>query len=111
MSDMTCAYPPRIKEATFRLPFGLGYVVVDRESGLGGVLARLATRPAAVLRNRRTVTLLSAMTARQLADIGLTRGDVIDAADIGAFGHPLDVLQLRAKERAARAAARGERRP
>lgn len=88
--------------ACFRLPFGSGYVVLDKSRGLPGAVVALADRTARILRNRRTVALLSAMDARELADIGLTRADVVDAAEIGRFGHPLSVLDVRAADRAAR---------
>jgi hypothetical protein len=47
------------------------------------------------------------MDERLLSDIGLSRGDVREASDIGAFGHPMTVLDVRAADRAARAMERG----
>ena len=107
MSAMTCAAAPRFDGAAYRLPFGIGFVVLERGPRLRATLTRLAMRPVIALRNRRTVAALSAMDARQLGDIGLTRADVIAAADAGAFGRPLDTLRLRAEERAARALGSG----
>ena len=72
MSDMTCAAAPRFDGAAYRLPFGIGFVILERGPRLRAALTRLAMRPVIALRNRRTVAALSAMDARQLGDIGLT---------------------------------------
>lgn len=110
MSHVTCASAPRLMGSQIRLPFGIGYVVFS--AGLSGAdMARAArARLSRFLENRRAIALLSQMDERLLSDIGLSRGDVRDAADIGAFGHPMTVLDVRAADRAARAMERGARR-
>lgn len=111
MSDVTCASAPRLEGLRFRLPFGVGYVVLDRAPAFVDAARRLVRRPFTALSNRRVVAELSTMNAAQLADIGLTRADVIEAADVGAFGARMCGLERRAQERADRELARGERRP
>lgn len=108
MTDF-CASTVLTPRDAMRLPFGVGYVVLHRGAGFFAVLLHAARWPARVLAARRTAALLAAMDGRQLADIGLTRADVIEAADetlranVGAF------LTLRAYERATRALHAGAR--
>lgn len=102
MSDMICASPRNFEGVSFRLPFRIGYVVVERGTNLRATLEDWAMAPVRALRNRGTIAALAAMDARELADIGLTRADVREAAAEGAFGQPMTVLDTRAAERAAR---------
>jgi len=104
MTDMTLTRVcvPRLAPS-FRLPFGFGYVVIERGAGFATALAALARRPARMVRNRSALAALAEMSDRELSDIGLARGDVWDAADLRAFGHPMTVLDIRARERAEQA--------
>lgn len=109
MSDIICASAPRCDGASFRLPFGIGYFVFERMPRPVEMVARMTARLSRILSNRSAVAQLSAMDDRMLSDIGLTRGDVAAAADLGAFGHPMTVLDIRAAERSVCAVAPGER--
>lgn len=108
MTDF-CASNVLTPRHAVRLPFGVGYLVLHRGAGFFAALVRAARWPAEVVAARRTAALLAAMDGRQLADIGLTRADVIEAADgtlranVGAF------LTMRAHERATRALHAGPR--
>ena len=102
MTDL-CASPALAPRDALRLPFGVGYVVLHRGAGLAAALARAATWPARAYARRRTVALLAQMDGRQLADIGLTRSDVIEAAHESLFGDPRALLDQRARERADKA--------
>ena len=62
--------------------------------------------PCRLLSRRSAVAALGGLGDRELADIGLTRGDVIEAADEAAFGSPDDILARRDGERAASAPSR-----
>ncbi|KAB1073612.1 DUF1127 domain-containing protein [Methylobacterium planeticum] len=71
--------------------------------GLAGIAAALARFLARLSENRRLLAELGAMSERELRDIGLTRQDAADAAQL----HPAeDVGGLLAARRAERRAAR-----
>jgi uncharacterized protein YjiS (DUF1127 family) len=88
-----------------RLPFGVGYVVLGRVSRrnrdrTAAAILEALRWPLRVLARRRDVAALARLGDRDLADIGLTRSDVIEAADEAVFGSPYEVLAQRARERA-----------
>lgn len=108
MSHSACAVDDHAPRGAMRLPFGVGYVVLgrpsrrDRDRTAAAIVAVLRW-PLRVLERRRDVAALARLGDRDLADIGLTRSDVIEAADEAAFGSPFEVLAQRARERALRA--------
>jgi uncharacterized protein YjiS (DUF1127 family) len=53
-------------------------------AALGGLIARLEARLAYWLRYRATVSELSDLTDRQLADIGINRGNIPEVARVAA---------------------------
>jgi uncharacterized protein YjiS (DUF1127 family) len=66
---------------------GRGYAEPGRSSAaLGGLVARLEARIAYWLRYRATVSELSDLTDRQLADIGINRGNIAAVARTAARG-------------------------
>jgi uncharacterized protein YjiS (DUF1127 family) len=106
MTAIPCAARPRRRRAAaFRLPFGVGYVVLARPTRL----SRFWSACARLFAEKALLADLALKNDRDLADIGLTRADVEDAAGLGAFGHPLDVLATRARARAAQSFGRGAR--
>jgi uncharacterized protein YjiS (DUF1127 family) len=64
---------------------GHDYPEAGRTSAaLGGLLARLEAQVAYWLRYRATVSELSDLTDRQLADIGIRRGEIVAVARVAA---------------------------
>lgn len=77
------------------------------EAVLRGILWLLGV-PGRVIAIRRDMALLGQMSATELADIGLSRQDVQDAASLSVGAAPWSLLTRRAAER--RRAALGRRR-
>ena len=62
-------------------------------------LWRMAGWPLRVAKARDLLGALGGMSDRELADIGLSRGDVRDATAVPLDGEPSDLLSARAAER------------
>ena len=62
-------------------------------------LVRLVTAGATILRNRAALNNLQELDERTLADIGLTRGDVITAASLPLYKDPMLIDPFDAKRR------------
>jgi len=66
--------------------------------GSFAIVARIALWPARVAAARGVMAQLCAMDARELADIGLTRQDLCDAASVQLGDDPTRVLSERASQ-------------
>src|ERR1041385_7026102 len=68
-------------------------------NALAGIVVARVREVAQFLKNRRDAVTLASLDDRMLADIGLTRGDVRDAASEPVWRDPTAILVSRSQER------------